>query len=247
MALGVEAAGVVAAVGAGVEGGSVGDEVLTQPLPLVDQGTWAPWLIAEAKLLVRKPVKVSWAPAGAFAVAALTAIQVLDEGLRVKPGERLLVNGAGGVTGGLIVAFASLRGLRVFATAGPVSRERVLRAGAATVVDYHDADWTAQILEATPAGESMLPPTWSGVAQRVRSQPFETAVVSRRSPRTRRRANEELESPRCMCARTRRSSNSLVRRWPPDAWSSNSLPLSRWRKRTQRWPVPSQAEGAQSR
>jgi NADPH:quinone reductase-like Zn-dependent oxidoreductase len=149
MALGVEAAGVVAAVGAGVEDWSVGDEVLTHPLPLVDQGTWARWLIAEAKLLVRKPVEVSWASAGAFAVPGLTAIQVLDEGLRVKPGEQLLVNGAGGVTGGLIVAFASLRGVQVFATAGPVSRERAIRAGAATVVDYHDADWTAQILEAT--------------------------------------------------------------------------------------------------
>src|SRR3954454_15952605 len=46
MALGVEAAGVVAAVGSGVQGWSVGDEVLTHPLPLADQGTWAPWLIA---------------------------------------------------------------------------------------------------------------------------------------------------------------------------------------------------------
>jgi NADPH:quinone reductase-like Zn-dependent oxidoreductase len=149
MALGVEAAGVVAAVGDGVDDWSVGDEVITHPLPLVDQGTWAPWLLAEAKLLVRKPAEVSWASAGAFAVPALTAIQALDEALRAKAGEQLLVNGAGGVTGGLVVAFASLRGVQVFATAGPMSRERVIRAGAAAVVDYHDADWTAQILEAT--------------------------------------------------------------------------------------------------
>ena len=43
LALGVEAAGVVRAVGAGVERWSAGDEVVTHPLPLVDQGTWAPW------------------------------------------------------------------------------------------------------------------------------------------------------------------------------------------------------------
>jgi NADPH:quinone reductase-like Zn-dependent oxidoreductase len=150
MALGVEAAGVVAAVGDGVEGWSVGDEVLTHPVPLVDrQGTWAPSVIAEAGLLARKPEDVSWTTAGAFPVRALTAMQVLDEGVRLRPGETLLVNGAGTVTGGLIVSLAVRRGAHVLATAGPSSAERVKRAGAASVVDYHDPDWTAQILEAT--------------------------------------------------------------------------------------------------
>jgi len=149
MALGVEAAGVVAAVGEGVEDWSVDDEVLTHPVPLVDQGTWAPSLIAESGLLARKPADVSWTSAGAFPVRALTAMQVLDEGLSLKPGETLLVNGAGTVTGGLIVSLAVLRGAHVLATAGPSSRERVKRAGAATVVDYHDPNWTAQVLEAT--------------------------------------------------------------------------------------------------
>src|SRR5919197_5879571 len=118
MALGVEAAGVVAELGPGVGGWAVGDEVLTHPLPLADQGTWAPWLIAPARLLARKPAGVSWACAGAFPVPALTAVQVLDEALRLRRGESLLVNGAGGVTGGLIVSLAVLRGVRVLATAG---------------------------------------------------------------------------------------------------------------------------------
>ena len=149
MALGVEAAGVVAAVGAGAGDWSVGDEVLTHPVPLVEQGTWAPWLIADAALLAAKPPGVSWELAGAFPVPALSAVQMLDEALRIQPGERLLVHGAGGVTGGLIVSFAALRGAHVLATAGPASRDRVIRTGAATVVDYHDFDWPAQILEAT--------------------------------------------------------------------------------------------------
>lgn len=148
MALGVEAAGVVAVVGPGVRDWSVGDGVLTHPLPLAEQGTWAPWLIADAIFLARKPDDVSWQQAGPFPVPALTAIQVLDE-CQLKPGERLFVNGAGGVTGGLIVSFAVLRGVQVLATAGPSSRERVTRAGATVVVDYHDAAWTAQIIEAT--------------------------------------------------------------------------------------------------
>jgi NADPH:quinone reductase-like Zn-dependent oxidoreductase len=148
MALGVEAAGVLAAVGARVGQWSVGDEVLTHPVPLADQGTWSPWLIAEAALLARKPADLSWERAGALAVPALTAIQVVDEALRLAPGEQLLVNGAGGVTGGLIVSFALLRGVHVFATAGPSSRERLMRAGVAAVVDHHDPDWPAQIVEA---------------------------------------------------------------------------------------------------
>jgi NADPH:quinone reductase-like Zn-dependent oxidoreductase len=149
MALGVAAAGVVAALGAGVEGWSVGDQILTHPLPLTEQGCWAPWLVAEAALLAAKPAEISWTHAAAFPVPALTAVQVLDEGLRVNRGERLLVSGAGGATGTLIVSMAALRGIEVIATAGPKSRERVIASGAATVIDYHDPDWTAQVVAAT--------------------------------------------------------------------------------------------------
>jgi NADPH:quinone reductase-like Zn-dependent oxidoreductase len=149
MALGVAAAGVIAAVGTGVEGQSVGDAVFTHPLPLAEQGCWAPWLVAEAALLAPKPAEISWTRAAAFPVPALTAVQVLDECLRVNRGERLFVNGAGGTTGGLIVSMAALRGVEVIATAGPRSRERVIGSGAATVIDYHDPDWRAQVVAAT--------------------------------------------------------------------------------------------------
>jgi NADPH:quinone reductase-like Zn-dependent oxidoreductase len=149
MALGVEAAGVIAGVGPGVESWSLQDPVLTHPLPLADQGTWAPYLIVRAELSARKPADVSWADAGAFPVPALTAVQVLDDVLRPEAGESVLVNGGGSVTGALIVSLCVLRGVEVLATAGPSSREHVLRAGATTVVDYHDPDWPAEIRDAT--------------------------------------------------------------------------------------------------
>ena len=72
-ALGVEAAGTVAAVGGAVTDWTPGDAVLTHPLPLRDRGTWAPMLIAPAALLARKPPSVSWEAAAAFPVPALTA------------------------------------------------------------------------------------------------------------------------------------------------------------------------------
>src|SRR5690242_17437071 len=55
MALGVAAAGVIAEVGEAVGSWKEGDEVLTHPLPLRDQGAWAPYLIAPAELPARKP------------------------------------------------------------------------------------------------------------------------------------------------------------------------------------------------
>jgi len=145
MALGVEAAGTVLAAGPAVRDWAPGDPVLTHPLPLRDQGTWAPRLIALAGLLARKPSRVSWAAAAVFPVPALTAGQVLGAALSVRAGEQLLVNGASGVTGGLLVALAALRGAEVIATAGPSGRERVSALGARHVVDYHDQDWPEQV------------------------------------------------------------------------------------------------------
>jgi NADPH:quinone reductase-like Zn-dependent oxidoreductase len=145
MALGVEAAGTVLAAGRAVSDWAPGEPVMTHPLPLRDQGTWAPRLIAPAGLLARKPDGASWEAAAAFPVPALTAEQVLSEALGVRTGEQFLVNGASGVTGGLLVALGALRGAQVIATAGPSNRERVSALGARHVVDYHDQDWPEQV------------------------------------------------------------------------------------------------------
>ena len=75
MALGVAAAGTVLAAGQAVGGWAPGDAVMTHPVPLRDQGTWAPRLIAPAGLLARKPPGASWEAAAAFPVPALTAEQ----------------------------------------------------------------------------------------------------------------------------------------------------------------------------
>ena len=149
MALGVEAAGIVLAVGQAVGDWAPGDAVMTHPVPLRDQGTWAPRLIAPAGLLARKPPRASWEVAAAFPVPALTAEQVLGDALNIRAGEQLLVHGAGGVTGGLLVALGSLRGAQVNATAGPASQQRVSALGAHQVIDYHDQEWPEQVREIT--------------------------------------------------------------------------------------------------
>src|SRR3954451_20888756 len=144
MALGVEAAGTVTAIGDSVEDWEPGDEVLSHPLPLRNQGTWAPLLIASATVLARKPACLSWETASAFPVPALTATQVIDGALTVRPDDLVLINGGSGVTGTLLVGLAAARGAEVIATAGLASHERLRRLGAAHVLDYHDPDWSVK-------------------------------------------------------------------------------------------------------
>jgi NADPH:quinone reductase-like Zn-dependent oxidoreductase len=141
LALGVEAAGVIKAVGNRLTGFSVGDEVLCHPVPLRGQGTWAPLLIAPFGSLAHKPPDLPWETAAIFPVPALTAEQVVGEALALHSGEMLLVHGAGGITGGLIVQLAAMRGVDVLATAGPRSADRVREYGAREVIDYRDPLW----------------------------------------------------------------------------------------------------------
>ncbi len=141
MALGVQAAGVISAVGADVGGFGVGDEVLCHPVPLRDQGGWAPLLIAPVGSVACKPSDVSWDIAGVFPIPALTAEQVVSQALALQSGEALLVHGAGGSTGGMMVQLAARRGADVIATCSPRSAGRVRSYGARAVIDYHESGW----------------------------------------------------------------------------------------------------------
>ena len=151
MALGVEAAGTILAVGSEVSDFAVAAEVLCHPLQLREQGTWAPQLIAAASSLAHKPESVTWECAAAFPVPALTAEQVLSDALALRAGETLLVHGAGGVTGGLIVQLAALRAAIVIATCSPASADRVRELGAREVFDYNEPTWPERARDAAGA------------------------------------------------------------------------------------------------
>src|ERR1700757_4418320 len=100
----------IAAGGPGVDELHVGDEVMTHPLPLRRHGTWAGRVLAPAATVAIRPPGVSWEAGGAFPIPALTAAQALDEALAIESGGWVVVNGAGGVTGGLLVQVAAARG-----------------------------------------------------------------------------------------------------------------------------------------
>jgi NADPH:quinone reductase-like Zn-dependent oxidoreductase len=168
MALGVEAAGVVTAVGARAGAVQVGDPVTVHSLPLREQGAWAEQHIAAAEHVAVLPSGMSFDAAGALPVPALTAAQAIDDALQVQPGQTVLVNGAGGVTGGMLVQLAAHRGAAVIATGGADSAGRVAAMGASTVLDYHHADWPAQVRALTGGGvDAAANAARSGSAQAV--------------------------------------------------------------------------------
>src|ERR1700750_742332 len=153
MALGTEAAGSVAAVGSGVTGVSEGDEVITHPLPLRRHGTWAERVLAPAAAVARRPRTASWEAGGAFPIPALTAAQALDETLGIERGGWVVINGAGGVTGGLLVQLAVARGARVIATSSAKKAEGIRGYGAAGGLD-HPGDRPGLVREITDGGAS---------------------------------------------------------------------------------------------
>jgi len=145
MALGVEVAGVVARAGGAVAGFAAGDRVMTHSLPLRAQGGWAEWFVAAAADVAVVPDAVPFEAAAALPVPALTADQVLRGALGAGPGATVLVNGASGVTGMLLVALARHLGAEVIATAGAGSAARVVAAGAGHVLDRRSPGWPGQV------------------------------------------------------------------------------------------------------
>jgi NADPH:quinone reductase-like Zn-dependent oxidoreductase len=145
MALGVEAAGVVRAVG-GPSPFRTGDRVVAHSAPLRGQGAWAEQFLVGVGETARLPDSVDFETAAAFAVPALTADETLRDALSVKEEQMLLVNGGSGVTGWLVVQIAASLGARVITTASVRSADRLKKTGAAEVVDYRSPGWSDAVL-----------------------------------------------------------------------------------------------------
>lgn len=126
---GGEIAGVVDAVGAGVDHLKAGDAVLGWS----DTGSYAQYALADATVLALKPAGLDWTHAAALPVASDGADRALDI-LDVKAGETLLIHGASGALGTVAVQLAVARGARVIGTAGPANQEYVTSLGATALV-----------------------------------------------------------------------------------------------------------------
>ncbi len=143
---GYDVSGTVAALGEGVEGLAVGDAVVGF-LPMERDGGAAEYVVTPAEALVAAPTSVPLVDAAALPSVALTAWQALfDEG-RLEAGQRVLINGAGGVVGKYAIQLAVRAGVHVVATASPRSADAVRAAGAQQVIDHTTTDVLAAVDE----------------------------------------------------------------------------------------------------
>ncbi|MET8163775.1 NADP-dependent oxidoreductase [Streptomyces sp. NPDC005329] len=126
--LGADVAGVVDAVGEGVTGFAVGDEVLGASLT----PSYAQFALADPAALVAKPASLSWEVAGSLAGAGGTALTALDR-LKVTEGETVLIHAASGGVGTFAVQLAVARGAKVIGTASERNHDLLRRLGAVPV------------------------------------------------------------------------------------------------------------------
>jgi len=134
---GMDGAGTVVAVGAGVTGFSVGDEVFG-----VLRGSFAEYAAARERTLARKPAGLGFEQAAVIAVSGVTALQAVRDAGRVQPGQHVLVVGASGGVGTYAVQIAKAFGAEVTGVCGTAKTDLVRSIGADHVIDYTTSDFT---------------------------------------------------------------------------------------------------------
>jgi NADPH:quinone reductase-like Zn-dependent oxidoreductase len=135
--LGSDIAGVVQAVGAGVTLFRPGDDVYGDNLAL--KGGFAEYAVAPEHALALKPAGLSFAEASTLPQSGAIAVQAVA---RAKPGERMLINGAGGGTGAFALQLAAASGIHVTGVDNAGKLDFMRSLGAAEVIDYRADDFT---------------------------------------------------------------------------------------------------------
>ncbi|MFD4601034.1 zinc-dependent alcohol dehydrogenase family protein [Streptomyces sp. NPDC058464] len=149
--LGYEAAGVVEAVGEGVDGLSEGDPVAVVPQFLqTDYGTYGDHVIVPASAVVPRPAEVDPVRAAAVWMAYITAYGPLAESGQVRPGDHVLITAASSSVGLAAIQIARHVGaIPIATTRGAGKKQRLLDAGAAHVIVTDEEDLPARIKEIT--------------------------------------------------------------------------------------------------
>ncbi|WP_327043077.1 zinc-dependent alcohol dehydrogenase family protein [Micromonospora ureilytica] len=149
--LGYEAAGVIEAVGEGVDGLAEGDAVSVVPAFLQSRyGTYGTHVIVPASAVVPRPTHVEPAQAAAVWMAYITAYGPFIESGKVRPGDHVLIAAASSSVGLAAIQLANHIGaIPIATTRGSGKKQRLLDAGAAHVIVTDDEDLPARIKEIT--------------------------------------------------------------------------------------------------
>jgi NADPH:quinone reductase-like Zn-dependent oxidoreductase len=174
--LGIELAGVVEAVGAGVTRLRVGDRVMG---PRGGLGAYADLVAVNEANLSLIPATLDFVQAAALPVAAVAAWQSLHFAGPIRAGQRILIHGAAGGVGGFAVQFAHQAGAVVIATASSADVEYVRSLGADRVIAYEREQFESETgdidLVLDYVGGEVLARSWSVLTD-------DGAIVSTVSP-----------------------------------------------------------------
>ena len=119
----------------------VGDKVYSYSWANPKGGFYAQYVAVAADKVAPIPRRLDLEHAGAIATTGLTALQGVDDTLRLKKGESVIIHGASGGVGTLAIQFARLRGARVLATASGLDGIELVRdMGADAAVDGRHGD-----------------------------------------------------------------------------------------------------------
>lgn len=135
-AMGVDVAGQVEAVGARVTRFQPGDEVFG-----ARSGAFAEYVCGAERRFTPKPANLTFEQAAAVPTAGTTALQALRDKGQLRPGQRVLINGAAGGVGTFAVQLANAFGAEVTAVCGPRHVDTVRSLGADRVIDYTAEDF----------------------------------------------------------------------------------------------------------
>ncbi len=150
--LGNEGAGIVEAIGPGVEDVGVGDRVVYADSPI---GAYATVRLYPADQLVRIPAAVSDEQAAASFLRGVTARMLLKDVVPLHPGDTVLYHGAAGGVGLLFAQWARALGIRVIGTVSNAEKAAAARAaGCIETIDYRTQDFVEQV-KAITGGEGV--------------------------------------------------------------------------------------------
>ncbi|OEK04284.1 quinone oxidoreductase family protein [Roseivirga misakiensis] len=157
--LGSDGAGIVEKVGPDVSDSLIGHEVIINPnvkwgsddmaqskeysvLGMPKNGTFAEYIVVHENRLADKPEHLSWEEAAALPLGGLTAFRAIFHHGHLKPGDNVLISGAGGGVAQFAFLFATAIGANVYVTSGSSDKiEKCLNAGAKAGYNYKDDQW----------------------------------------------------------------------------------------------------------
>lgn len=155
--VGREFSGTVSKLGEGVTNYSLGDLVYG----IAPIGTTAEYTVADVNAIALKPFSMDLPDAASVPVAAMTAWQALFDVADLKPGQKVLIQGASGGVGTYAIQFAKWKGAYVIGTASQKNHHLLMEMGADEVIDYRTTDYSQVVtdvdvvLEAVGGDENM--------------------------------------------------------------------------------------------